>query len=169
MTEYDDAPRLSDIALIVFDFDGVMTDNRVYVFEDGREAVACSRADGLGCDMLRAAGTRMFILSTETNAVVASRARKLKLPVEQGLADKAAALAALIEREGVDPGRVVYVGNDVNDEAAMKRVGWPIAPADAHPAILAIARHVTIARGGQGVVRELADWFGAGVQATPTE
>jgi 3-deoxy-D-manno-octulosonate 8-phosphate phosphatase (KDO 8-P phosphatase) len=150
-------PPFCIVELIVTDFDGVMTDNRVYVFDDGREAVACNRADGLGCELLRAAGIEILILSTETNPVVAARARKIGVAVEQGVRDKGAALSALIAARGLDPARVMYVGNDVNDLAAMKLIGWPAAPADAHESVRALARIVTRARGGEGVVREIAD------------
>lgn len=148
---------LENIELLVLDFDGVLTDNRVYVFEDGREAVRCTRADGMGCDLLRAAGVGLLILSTEENPVVTARARKIKVDVHQGVKDKGAALSALLTSRGQDPAQVMYVGNDVNDLAALDLVGWPAAPADAHPDILAIARHITRARGGEGVVREIAD------------
>ena len=151
----DHDSNCAEIRDIIMDFDGVLTDNRVLVSEDGTEAVLCNRADGLGCDMFRRAGIGLFILSTETNPVVAARARKLKVPVVQGCGDKAAWLASWLE--GRDPGGVAYVGNDTNDLEAMRLVGWPIAPADAHPAILAIARLVTRAGGGAGVMRELAD------------
>jgi YrbI family 3-deoxy-D-manno-octulosonate 8-phosphate phosphatase len=152
-----DPAGIGDIDLIVLDFDGVLTDNRVYVFEDGREAVRCTRADGMGCDLLREAGVALMILSTEENPVVSARAAKIRVPVHQGVKDKGAALAALLEARGQDPARVMYVGNDVNDLGAMALVGWPVAPADAHADVLAVAHHVTRARGGDGVVREIAD------------
>ena len=147
------------VDLIVLDFDGVLTDNSVYVFEDGREAVRCTRADGMGCDLLRAEGIELLILSTEENPVVTARARKIKVAVHQGIRDKGAALSALLDEKKIDPARVLYVGNDVNDLGALALVGWPVAPADAHPDVLAIARQVTATRGGEGVVREIADWF----------
>lgn len=150
-------PSRPHIDLIVFDFDGVLTDNRVYVFEDGREAVCCNRSDGLGCELLRAAGFDLLILSTEVNPVVSARGRKIGVTVRQGERDKGAALSALMVERRLDPARVMYVGNDVNDLAAMKLVGWPTAPADAHASVREIARLVTNARGGDGVVRELAD------------
>ena len=153
------AVNRDDIDLIVFDFDGVMTDNTVYVFDDGREAVRCNRADGLGCDLLRAAGVAMMILSTETNTVVAARARKLKVEAVHGSTDKETALAGIITERGLDAPRVMFVGNDLNDLSAMRLVGWPVAPADAHPSIRAKARLVTQACGGAGVVRELANFF----------
>jgi 3-deoxy-D-manno-octulosonate 8-phosphate phosphatase (KDO 8-P phosphatase) len=150
-------PTIEQLDLLVFDFDGVMTDNRVYVFEDGREAVCCNRGDGLGCDMLRDAGMEMLILSTEANPVVKARANKLKIPVLQGVGDKRANLQNLLDQRGIETGRVMFVGNDLNDLDAMGIVGWPVAPADAHPQVLAIARHTTLARGGDGVVREIAE------------
>ena len=150
-------PTLAEIDLAIFDFDGVMTDNRVYVFEDGREAVLCNRADGQGCTMLSGAGLDMMILSTETNSVVAARAAKLGLRVQHGEKDKGRAVSTIVSDLKLDPVRILYVGNDVNDLDAMRGVGWPVAPADAHPDILAVARFVTSAPGGGGVVRELAD------------
>jgi YrbI family 3-deoxy-D-manno-octulosonate 8-phosphate phosphatase len=148
---------LASIRLVATDFDGVMTDNRVLVLEDGREAVMCNRSDGLACDLFRAAGVDIAILSTERNAVVAARAGKLRVDVSTGLGDKWAALVALMEQHHLEPSQVMFVGNDVNDLDAMRAVGWPAAPADAHPTVLAAARIVTQARGGEGVLRELAD------------
>ncbi|MDA8382273.1 MAG: acylneuraminate cytidylyltransferase [Betaproteobacteria bacterium] len=151
--------------LIVYDFDGVMTDNRVLVLQDGSEGVQANRADGWGIGQLRAAGLRQIILSTETNPVVAARARKLGLEVLQGSGDKARDLQAFCGANGIRMERVLYVGNDVNDLEAMQWVGFPAAPADAHPAVLALARHVTRARGGEGVVKELSEAL-LGVAAT---
>lgn len=150
-------PEIDEIDLIVFDFDGVMTDNRVYVFEDGREAVQCNRGDGLGMDMLRSAGVPMILLSTETNPVVTARAQKLQLEVYQGVGDKASLLSSLLMEREVQTDRVMYVGNDLNDLESMRMIGWPAAPADAARSVLAMARFITEARGGEGVVRELAE------------
>src|ERR1700733_13471572 len=100
------------IELVVFDFDGVFTDNGVWVTEDGLELVHCYRGDGLGIAMLRAAGVPMFVLSTEVNPVVEARCRKLRLDVEHGIASKGPRLAELIQERGFDPARVAYVGND---------------------------------------------------------
>ena len=146
-----------DIALVILDFDGVLTDNRVYVMEDGREAVACHRGDGWGIGILQQAGIEVMILSTERNPVVSARADKLGIECRQSCPDKAIAVAALIEEKGVNPAKIMYVGNDTNDAGAMSLVGHPAAPADAHPCILKMAKTVTQASGGYGVVRELAD------------
>ena len=146
-----------DIDLVIMDFDGVLTDNRVYVMEDGRETVACHRGDGWGIGIIREAGIEVMILSTERNPVVSARANKLGIECQQNCQDKAVATAKLIQEKGLDPARVMYVGNDTNDAEAMALVGHPVAPADAHPSILKIAKTVTQAPGGYGVVRELAD------------
>src|SRR5262249_17517245 len=112
------APRL-----VVFDFDGVMTDNRVWVGERGLEQVACNRSDGLGLAMLRGLGLDLVVLSTETNSVVGARCEKLDLPYEQGVADKPARLRSLLLERGIPPSDVIYVGNDVNDLDCMRLVG----------------------------------------------
>lgn len=149
-------PGPRDLDLIVYDFDGVMTDNRVLVDQDGREAVFCNRSDGLGVGLIRDLGLDQLILSTEANPVVSARAAKLGLPVLQNCADKGQALSRLLAERGIDPARVLFLGNDVNDLPGLRLVGWPAAPADAAPEVLALARYVTRAKGGQGVVRELA-------------
>ncbi len=145
------------IGLLVFDFDGVFTDNRVYVLEDGREAVACSRGDGMGLSMLRAQGLPIVVLSTEDNPVVAARCRKLNLECQHGLADKRAALIALAKEKNVDLKHVVYVGNDVNDVGCMEVSGFAVAVADAHFSALEKADFVLSQSGGAGAVRELCD------------
>jgi len=145
------------VQLIVFDFDGVLTDNRVIVFENGSEAVICNRADGLAFDMLRAAGIPVVIMSTERNPVVSARAAKLQVPVLQAIKDKRQALADHCRATGIDLSRVVFVGNDVNDLPAMESVGFPIAVADAHETVKAKAWAVLATRGGDGVAREVVE------------
>jgi YrbI family 3-deoxy-D-manno-octulosonate 8-phosphate phosphatase len=146
-----------DLRLVVFDFDGVMTDNRVWVNGDGEEWVACNRSDGLGLDQLRASGLDLLVLSTEKNPVVGARCRKLRLDYEQGLADKSGRLRELLIERNIDPADVAYVGNDVNDLECMRLVGCAIAVADAHPGVLIEADLVLTKPGGHGAVRELCD------------
>ena len=155
-TDRDEQPR-APIRLVVTDFDGVMTDNRVLVFDDGREAVYCTRSDGLGCDLLRDAGVEVVILSTETNPVVTARARKLGIDVVQGCRDKGPAVRELLAHRGLGPHEVAYVGNDVNDLPAFGEVRLSIAPSDAHPDVRRVATIVTATAGGAGVLREVAD------------
>lgn len=143
--------------LVVFDFDGVMTDNTVYTDASGNETVACSRSDGLGISMLRKANIPMCILSTETNKVVEARANKLNIHCYQGNSDKSLFLRNHIQNLHIAPERVIYVGNDLNDFEVMKWVGCSVAPADAHPEILKIASVILKSRGGHGAVREICD------------
>lgn len=145
------------IKLIVYDFDGVMTDNRALQLQDGTEAVWVSRADGWGVDQIRKMSIPQLIISTETNTVVAARAKKLRIEVIHGSGDKKADLLKYCITMKIELSGVLYVGNDVNDMAAMQVVGFPVAPADAHPSIIAIAKHVTRAKGGEGVIKELSE------------
>ena len=144
-------------ALVVFDFDGVMTDDRVWVDQDGREMVAASRRDGMGIAMLRKAGIPAVVLSTEPNPVVAARCRKLGLPLQQGIQDKAEALRQVMAERQVDPAQVIYLGNDVNDLPCFPLVGCAVVVADAHPAAFDQADMVLSHPGGHGAVRELCD------------
>jgi len=148
-------PRQID--LLVFDFDGVMTDDRVWVDEQGHEAVVANRRDGLGIAMLHKAGIPMVVLSTETNPIVAARCRKLELTAIQGVEDKRAALASLLQERMLDPKNVIYVGNDVNDLPCFTLVGCAVVVADAHPDVIAHADLVLSHKGGHGAVRELCD------------
>lgn len=154
---FDPMPSALPVDAVVTDFDGVHTDDAALVREDGTESVRVSRSDGMGVERLRAAGIPLLILSKERNGVVAARAAKLRVPVLQAVDDKAAALGTWLAEQGVDPARCAYVGNDVNDLSAMALVGWPIAVADAHPAVQRAARVVLRRRGGHGAVREAAE------------
>lgn len=146
-----------DVDAVVTDFDGVHTDDTAFVDGDGGEHVRVSRSDGLGVARLRRAGIPMLILSTETHPVVAARAAKLRAEVRQAVDDKASALSEWAAGHGIPLSRVAYLGNDVNDLAAMALVGWPVAVADARPEVRAAARRVLGRRGGDGAVRELAE------------
>jgi len=151
--------RARGIDLIVYDFDGVMTDNRVVIFQDGAEAVVVNRADGLGVAHFRDLGIPQLILSTETNPVVKARAIKLRLEAITSCKDKKIALKSYCAQNGYDLNKVVYVGNDLNDLEVMKIVGFPVAPADADPKIKSVAKLITKSKGGEGVVKELSDYM----------
>jgi D-sedoheptulose 7-phosphate isomerase len=148
---------MKDISLVVFDFDGVMTDNRVRVHQSGDEAVWCHRGDGLGIARLREAGFDVIVLSTETNPVVAARCRKLNIQAIQSCDDKLTALQQFAAKRNLSAGQIAYLGNDINDLACMQWVGWPIAVADALSDVRAVAKWVTRLPGGGGAVREVAD------------
>lgn len=144
-------------AAIVMDFDGVHTDDRVFVDQDGRESVVASRRDGMGIEMLRELGIPMVVISKEANPVVAARCRKLNLEHHHGIEDKIGLMRDWLARNGIDPANAVYVGNDRNDLACMAAVGCAVAPRDAHPDALAAAAIVLDADGGRGALRLLAD------------
>jgi YrbI family 3-deoxy-D-manno-octulosonate 8-phosphate phosphatase len=153
------APGRADLDAIVLDFDGTQTDDSVQVASDGTEQVRVHRGDGLGIAALRRAGIPVLILSSETNPVVRARARKLGVPVLHGVDDKATVLREWCGRESVQPSRVLYAGNDVNDLGCFALVGWPVAVASAHPVVRERARLVTSVPGGHGAVREIASWI----------
>ncbi|HVK45472.1 MAG TPA: acylneuraminate cytidylyltransferase [Micropruina sp.] len=159
-------PNRSDIDAVVLDFDGTQTDDSAQVSSDGSEQVRVHRGDGLGIAALRRAGIPVLILSSEVNPVVRARARKLSVPVLQGVADKGAVLRDWCSSEQIDPARVLYAGNDVNDLGCFAVVGWPVAVASAHPAVRDAARLVTSVPGGHGAVREIASWI-LGKELTP--
>ncbi|MGW3008529.1 cytidylyltransferase domain-containing protein [Streptomyces sp. NPDC001219] len=152
-------PTLDDIDAVVLDFDGTQTDDRVLIDADGREIVAVHRGDGLGIAALRKAELKLLILSSETNPVVAARARKLQVPVLHGIDRKDLALKQWCEEAGIDPERVLYVGNDVNDLPCFDLVGWPVAVAGAHDVVRGAARALTATPGGSGAIREIAGWL----------
>ncbi len=152
-------PMPERIDLLVLDFDGVVTDNRVWVDEAGHEMVAAWRSDSLIMSKLRQAGTEVVILSSEVNPVVAARARKMKVEAIHGvgLDDKAEVLENLLESRKIDPRNVAYIGNDLNDLPCFELVGWAVAVADAQPEVLRVADFVTSKNGGHGAVREVCD------------
>jgi YrbI family 3-deoxy-D-manno-octulosonate 8-phosphate phosphatase len=149
--------RIRRVRLVAFDFDGVFTDNTVFVFPDGGEAVRCFRSDGLGLSKLGPLGVSALLLSTETNPIVSVRAKKLGLRCLQGLPDKLATLKALLDESGLTLDQTAYVGNDINDLGCLDAVGVPVVVQDAHPDVLAHARYRTRAPGGRGAVREICD------------
>ena len=148
---------LRKIKAVVFDFDGVFTDNRVFVFQDGFEAVVCSRADGLGIGRLRRLSIEMLIVSTETNPIVTQRARKLNLPVIQSVEDKLLVLSAWAKEKKILMDHVAFLGNDINDQTCLETVGMPVVVADAMPEVAHLARVILKKDGGKGAVREFCD------------
>lgn len=146
------------VELLVLDFDGVLTDNRVWVDEHGLERVAANRGDSYGLKLLRMKkNIPALVLSTEKNKVVAARCRKMEIESIQGVWDKAPALLELLKERGIDPAHVVYVGNDLNDLPCFPIVGFAAAPADAQPEVKQEADLVLSMRGGRGAVREMCD------------
>lgn len=144
-------------ALLVLDFDGVLTDNFVHVDEHGIESVRCSKEDSMGLSLLRERGFPVVLLSTETNPVVAARAKKLKLPCFAGIAEKGRALHEIAARYDAPLDRVIYLGNDVNDNDCLRLAGCGLVVEDAHPRARAVADAVVPRPGGRGAVREVCE------------
>lgn len=152
-------PMPQKIALVVFDFDGVITDNRVWTDQDGRESVAASRSDSMKFAEMRAKGIGLLILSSEPNPVVEARARKIGVEAIHGIGmqDKGRVMREVLEKKKVKAENVVYVGNDLNDLPCFEIAGWSVAVADAVPEVLRAADFVLKKPGGHGAVRELCE------------
>jgi 3-deoxy-D-manno-octulosonate 8-phosphate phosphatase (KDO 8-P phosphatase) len=157
---------IQKIQLIAFDFDGVFTDNMVYTFEDGREAVKCSRSEGLGIQKVKDLGIDMVVISTEVNPVVAARCKKLGLPCIQGCENKLDVLMEIAKQKKISLDHIAYVGNDINDISCLRHAGFPMVVQDAHPDVLGYAKFRTIHPGGQGAVREICDFFDSVIRKT---
>jgi YrbI family 3-deoxy-D-manno-octulosonate 8-phosphate phosphatase len=145
------------IDLVVLDFDGVMTDNRVWVDADGRELVAAHRGDGWGIARLKELGIEIVVLSRETDPVVAARCNKLGLTCVQGLTNKVEVLQQMMVEREIDPTNTLYLGNDVNDLPCFPVVAYAVAVADAHPEVIVRADLVLDRPGGHGAVRQFCD------------
>lgn len=150
-------PMPGKIDLVILDFDGVLTDNRVWTDQDGHESVASNRSDSGGLSRLCKAGVKVVVISKEVNPVVAARCQKLGIPFVQGIQEKGPILGRLLEERGVDPAQAVYLGNDTNDLPCFPLVSWGVAVADAHPEVIRQADFVLSRNGGHGAVRELCD------------
>lgn len=156
-------PHWSSIHTIVFDFDGVFTDNKVWIDQDGRESVCCDRGDGLAFDVLRKFifinrwDLNYFILSTEANPVVSVRANKLNIKCYQNSSDKYSFLLDYLVKNNFNEDGLLYVGNDLNDLEAMRLSGYSVAPSDAHILVKEQASLVLEKRGGEGFVRDIIE------------
>ena len=150
-------PAWNDIKLLVLDFDGVMTDGFVYVDQDGRESVRCSRRDGLGIGFLKGRGVKAVVISKEKNGVVAARCGKLGIECFSGIDDKPALFKELLAREGVEPADACFMGDDVTDVECIRLAGVGVTVADGVPEAKEAADHVTRAKGGDHAVREICD------------
>ena len=152
-----DRKKIRNLVLIVYDFDGVMTDNKVYVDQIGNETVQVNRADGMGISEIKKLDVKQIIISTEKNPVVSVRASKIGIPCLQGVDNKKDVLLDYCRKNNFDLKQVAYIGNDINDKDAMELTDIKYCPSDAHESIKAISDYVLKTKGGQGVIRELLD------------
>lgn len=152
--------RLRAIKLLVFDFDGVFTDNTVYVDEDGRESVRCWRGDGPGLRALPSRIERTFVLTSEVTPAIKSRCRKMNIAY-YGAERK---WSYLDGHPYFTWNETAFVGNDVNDLECLRAVAVPILVAntthiDVRCALDDKFHLTTMAFGGRGAVREVCEWF----------
>lgn len=143
------------ITALFYDFDGVMTNNKVIVREDGLESVIVNRSDGYAVSQMRAMGLHQVIVSTEANPVVVHRAQKLKIPVISNVENKGEEIKQYCVNHNIDIAETAFVGNDLNDISAFETVSVRICPKDAAKEILDLADIVISVNGGDGVIREL--------------
>lgn len=148
---------VSKLKAVVMDFDGVHTDDRVFVNERGEESVVCSRKDGMGIELLKATNLQLLILSKEKNPVVVQRAKKLGLEVIHGVDDKVSVLENWIFKAGLSWREVAYVGNDINDAECLNKAGMSFVPCDANSRVLLGADIILPHSGGRGAIRSLAE------------
>jgi YrbI family 3-deoxy-D-manno-octulosonate 8-phosphate phosphatase len=151
--------KIKKISLFTLDFDGVFTDNRVFIDENGKETVVCDRSDSLGLKMLREKrpDVTVIVISKETSRVVRARCDKLKITCYTGIDDKLTTFQKIIADMKLEPALVAYMGNDVNDLECMTYAGIGVAVADSDPKVLAIADYITRKNGGRGAIREFID------------
>jgi YrbI family 3-deoxy-D-manno-octulosonate 8-phosphate phosphatase len=142
--------------IIITDFDGCLTDDRVWLNQDGEEFVAANRKDGLAVNRLKTLGIEVLIASTETNKVVLARGNKMGVEVLQGLADKAEAIEQYLKQKELSWNDVWYIGNDVNDLGAIGMASLSLSPADAVKKVRKTVDIVLQTNGGSGILSEIA-------------
>ena len=150
--------RLTQISLLLLDVDGVLTTGQVIYDDAGREIKVFDVHDGLGIRLLQEVGIQVGIITGRRSMALVHRCRNLRINLlKDGIGDKAAALAAVLQETGVAAAATAFVGDDLPDLPAMRRVGVPIAVGDAHALVKQAAAIITRANGGHGAVREIAE------------
>jgi 3-deoxy-D-manno-octulosonate 8-phosphate phosphatase (KDO 8-P phosphatase) len=148
--------KKQELPKVIFtDFDGCLTDDRVWLNQDGEEFVAANRKDGLAINRLKALGIKIVITSTETNKVVTARATKLGIEALQGLTDKVSAIEHYISKSNLTWKDSWYIGNDVNDLGAIRKARFSICPSDAVKVVKNAVDLKLKTKGGYGVLSEL--------------
>ena len=148
---------MKNIKYIFTDFDGVLTDNKVFVSSDGTETVICNRSDGIAINGLKKFGIRVIIISTETNQVVKVRGDKLEIETYFGISNKKEFLKDFIFKNKFDIEKILYVGNDINDLGAINLLKLSACPSDSHNEVKKNVSYILNTKGGDGVLREVAE------------
>jgi 3-deoxy-D-manno-octulosonate 8-phosphate phosphatase (KDO 8-P phosphatase) len=150
--------RMARVQLLVLDVDGVMTDGSILMGSNQEEFKAFSTKDGLGLKLLMESGIRVGIITGRRPAPIELRCRELGInAVRSGVSDKAKAIDEICGEFGVPPENAAFMGDDLPDLPAMRKVGLAIAVADAHPVVKSLAHVVTRTAGGDGAVREICE------------
>ena len=149
-----------NIKCIFYDFDGVMTDNKVILSESGQESVVVNRSDGLAISYFKKIGIRQYIISTEKNPVVSKRAEKLKIDVFQNIDNKLSKIKSIMDELNLKNNDVAFVGNDLNDLEVITFLTNSFCPKDSHPKVLKQARKILDREGGDGVIMSLYNYIG---------
>lgn len=150
--------RAARVRLLVFDVDGVLTDGRLLIGDNGVEYKAFHTRDGHGMKMLRESGVELAVITGRRSRLVADRMASLGIThVHQGHAEKLPVFRDLIAELGMDTQAAAYVGDDVVDLPIMTRAGFAVAVADAHPLVREHAHWCTVSPGGRGAAREVCD------------
>lgn len=154
----DALARAARVKLVLFDVDGVLTDGRLLLGDDGQEYKAFNSKDGHGIKMMQRHGVAAGIITGRTSKVVEHRVRDLKIRhVYQGCAEKLPVYRRLLAELGLAPEETAFVGDDVVDLPIMLNVGLAVAPQDAHPLVRSHAHWTTPSAGGRGCARELCE------------
>ncbi len=152
------AERAADIRLLICDVDGVFSDGRIYLGNQGEELKAFHTRDGYGIKALRHAGIEVAVITGRNSDIVSARMKSLTIPyVYQGQEDKMPAFAELQQQLQLTPAHIAYIGDDLSDWNVMQHCGLAVAVQDAHPYLRRHAHYVTSLSGGFGAVRELCD------------
>ncbi|MCC5855829.1 MAG: 3-deoxy-manno-octulosonate-8-phosphatase KdsC [Idiomarina sp.] len=150
--------QLAQVRVLICDVDGVFSDGRIYLGNDGEELKAFHTRDGLGVKALRSAGIEVGVITGRKSNIVEQRMTALGVPfIFQGQEDKSAAFHSILDALSLEPSQVAYIGDDSPDLAMIHMAGLGVAPHDAHPGVQQAADYVTTCRGGFGAVREIAD------------
>ena len=154
----ENIPDLSKVKMLLTDCDGCLTDGGMYYAEEGDELKKFNTRDGMAFKLLREAGIIVGIMTGEDRELNRRRAAKLKLDIlENGCTDKVNNLQRLCKQFGVTPEEIVYIGDDVNDLEVIRMVHFGCCPSDAAFTVRAAADYITGAKGGEGVIREVAE------------
>ena len=153
-------PKVENIKLLAMDVDGVLTDGSMYYTEKGDEIKKFNTRDGKGIELIRNQGIKTAIITQEETEITKVRARKLKIDhLYQNVHDKAAAVVKIAKEENININQIAYIGDDFNDLALLKTVGFSATPADGIIENKRFVNYICRKKGGEGCVREFCEWI----------